>query len=79
MYEAADHTGICKIKIHPENPNFELLEVFKTLEFLRPKWIDVNERIVEIGKACHIALTPNIKIPLHIYNEALHNPKKVYL
>ena len=77
MYEAADETGICRLKVHQENTLKELIDVGRTLAFMKPRCINSEEKLIQIGKACHIIQTPNLKIPIKIYNENLCNSEQV--
>ena len=78
MYEAGDSSGICKLKVHPENPNKELVKLYQTVAIMTPRCVNSAEKIVQIGKACDVKTTQNIKIPIHIYNENIQKqPDKV--
>ena len=78
MYEAGDASGICKLMVHPENPNRELIKVYQTIRILTPKCANLDKKIITIGKACHVNANKNIKIPIHIYNKNIQKqPEEV--
>ena len=74
MYEAGDASGICKLTVHPDNPKKELVKVHQSIAILTPRCMDSAQKIVHIGKACHVSTSPGIKIPIHIYNENIQKP-----
>ena len=77
LYEAADKSGICKLKVHSENTNKDIIDVGKTFDFMKPRCFNLKEKIILIGKTCHVVMTPNIKIGLKKFNEDLNVPEKV--
>ena len=77
IYEAADHTGICRFKIDQDHPQRKLVAVNKQIYMTHQKLFSSRKKFLYVGKLCFIEETSKIKIPVSKYNEDLPNAPKV--
>ena len=77
FYEAADDTGVCRLKIDSEHPQKILIKVGKSFEFVNPKRVKGDDKIVYVGKLCKIKSTANLKIPIAVYNQDITKTQTV--